>query len=365
MTQSPDRKLNYRQLAQQIKAWAQELKFADARIGPAMLSASATQKLNNWLAAGYHGEMAYMARHADLRRTPAELVPGSLTIISVRMNYWPQAKNAETVLADSHKAYLSRYALGRDYHKVLRSRLQTLAERIQTHIGPFGFRVFTDSAPVAEVTLASQAGLGWRGKHTLLLNKDQGSLFFLGEIFTDLPLPTDPPDSEHCGRCTRCIDVCPTGAITEPYTVDARRCISYLTIELKTAIPLALRPLIGNRVYGCDDCQLYCPWNRFAVTSAESDFTVRHGLDDISLLELFGWSEAEFKQKMAGSPIYRIGYFKWLSNLAIGLGNATSSAAIIAALEARLNFPDEMVAESVHWALQRQRSTMLPGNETG
>ena len=235
-----------------------------------------------------------------LRVKPADLVPGTLSIVSLRMHYWPQARDPAEVLADGGRAYLSRYALGRDYHKVLRNRLQALADRIKREIGDFGYRVFTDSAPVAEVALAAQAGLGWRGKHTLLLTKNQGSLFFLGELFTDLPLPEDEAEDGHCGRCTRCIDVCPTAAIVAPYTVDARRCISYLTIELKRAIPEEMRPLIGNRVYGCDDCQLFCPWNRFAVDSAEADFAVRHGLDDVSLLELFAWSEAEFKQKMAG-----------------------------------------------------------------
>ncbi|KUM00015.1 tRNA epoxyqueuosine(34) reductase QueG [Chromobacterium subtsugae] len=353
MTENPPQKPDYPELSRQIKAWAVEAGFAEARITRASLPAEAEQRLAAWLAAGFHGEMEYMERHGALRLRPAELVPGTLSVISLRMNYWPAARAAEQVLADPSRAYLSRYALGRDYHKVLRNRLQKLAERIEAAAGAFGYRVFTDSAPLAEVALASQAGLGWRGKHTLLLTKRQGSLFFLGEILTDLPLPADDAEDGHCGRCRKCLDVCPTGAIVEPYSVDARRCISYLTIELKAAIPQALRPLIGNRVYGCDDCQLFCPWNRFAVQTAETDFAVRHGLDDVSLVELFGWSADDFRERMAGSPIYRIGYHKWLSNLAVGLGNAPSSAEVIAALRRRLDFPDELVAEPVRWALAR------------
>ncbi|AXE29199.1 tRNA epoxyqueuosine(34) reductase QueG [Chromobacterium phragmitis] len=353
MTENPPQKPDYPELSRQIKAWAREAGFADARVTRAALPPEAEQRLEAWLAAGFHGEMDYMARHGAMRLRPAELVPGTLSVISLRMNYWPQAESAEAVLADPARAYLSRYALGRDYHKVLRNRLQRLAERIKGAIGPFGYRVFTDSAPLAEVALASQAGLGWRGKHTLLLTKRQGSLFFLGEILTDLPLPEDEPEDGHCGRCTRCLDVCPTGAIVEPYTVDARRCISYLTIELKGAIPQELRPLIGNRVYGCDDCQLFCPWNRFGALTGEADFAVRHGLDGGSLVELFDWSAEEFRERMAGSPIYRIGYHKWLSNLAVGLGNAPTSPEIVSALRRRLDFPDELVAEPVRWALAR------------
>ncbi|MFC3530866.1 tRNA epoxyqueuosine(34) reductase QueG [Vogesella facilis] len=346
---------NYRHLASQIKAWAQELGFADACITRAELPAAAETTLAAWLAEGCHGEMDYMARHGSLRLRPAELVPGTLRVISLRMHYWPgEAAAADAVLADASRAYISRYALGRDYHKVLRNRLQKLAERISAADPAHQFRVFTDSAPLAEVALAAQAGQGWRGKHTLLLNKQQGSLFFLGEILTNLPLPEDDSEVAHCGRCTRCLDICPTGAIVAPYKVDARRCISYLTIELKGVIPEPLRSLIGNRVYGCDDCQLVCPWNRFAVPTAEADFAVRHGLDDVSLLQLFGWDEATFQQRMAGSPIYRIGYGKWLSNLAVGLGNAPYDAAIVAALRQRLDDGDERVRESVAWALRRQ-----------
>jgi epoxyqueuosine reductase len=254
---------------------------------------------------------------------------------------------------DGERAFVSRYALGRDYHKVLRGRLQQLADRVATEIGAFGYRVFTDSAPVMEVELARKAGLGWRGKHTLLLSRDAGSFFFLGEIYTDLPLPPDAPVSEHCGACAKCIDVCPTGAIVAPYQLDARRCISYLTIELKGAIPVALRPLIGNRVYGCDDCQLVCPWNRYARVSSEPDFQVRNGLDRAALIELFAWTEREFHARLAGSAIHRIGYERWLRNLAVGLGNAPRGERVIAALRAREDHPSALVREHVVWALER------------
>ncbi|TDR70761.1 epoxyqueuosine reductase [Paludibacterium purpuratum] len=341
-------------MARQIKAWSREFGFADAHITRPSLPAEAERRLADWLAAGFHGEMDYMQRHGAMRVRPDELVPGTLSIVSVRMNYWPaHAADAATQLQDGQQAYLSRYALGRDYHKVLRGRLQKLADRIQAAVGPIGHRAFTDSAPVAEVALAAQAGLGWRGKHTLLLTREQGSLFFLGELFTTLPLPADPPQQEHCGRCRSCLDACPTGAIVAPYQVDARRCISYLTIELAGAIPVALRPLIGNRVYGCDDCQLACPWNRFAAAGAEADFDVRHGLDRASLVELFAWSEADFGARMAGSPIYRIGYQRWLRNLAVGLGNAPSSDEVRAALLARADDPSALVREHVAWALAR------------
>ena len=295
-----------------------------------------------------------MASHGTRRSRPAELVPGTVSVITARINYLPQAAPMETVLADGTRAAISRYALGRDYHKLLRARLQKLAERIAAEAGPFGYRVFTDSAPVQEVALASMSGLGWRGKHTLLLTREAGSTFFLGEIYTDLPLPMDAPQEEHCGSCRACLDVCPTQAIVAPYTVDARRCISYLTIELKGAIPEELRPLIGNRVYGCDDCQLACPWNRFARRTGETDFAVRHGLDSASLVELFAWTEAEFKLRLAGSAIYRIGHERWLRNIAVALGNAPSSPDIVAALESRRDHPSELVREHVAWALARQ-----------
>ena len=307
--------------------------------------------LQAWLDAGYHGEMDYMARHGMKRTRPAELVPGTLSVISVRINYKTNSRDAGAVLVDTNRTYISRYALGRDYHKVLRNRLQSLAARICAKVGEYGYRVFTDSAPVLEVEIAQRAGLGWRGKHTLLLHREAGSYLFLGEIFTDLPLPHDEPISDHCGSCVACIDSCPTGAIVAPYQVDARRCISYLTIELKGAIPLELRPLIGNRVYGCDDCQLCCPWNRFARLTPEEDFSVRNGLDAVTLVELFRWNEHESEQRLAGSAIRRIGYERWLRNIAVGLGNATASADILAALEARRDHPSALVREHVAWAL--------------
>ncbi len=343
-----------------IRQWALDLGFADTGVAGVDLS-SAEAGLQDWLAAQYHGDMDYMARHGLTRARPAALVPGTLSVISARMAYpAPAAKDGWQVLADPQAAYLARYALGRDYHKVMRKRLQQLATRIAGHIGPFGYRVFTDSAPVLEVELATRAGLGWRGKHTLLLTRTAGSWFFLGEILTDLPLPPDAPAQEHCGRCTRCMDICPTRAIVAPYQLDARRCISYLTIELKGSIPEPLRPLIGNRVYGCDDCQLVCPWNRFAPAQAEVDFAVRHGLDDVSLLTLFGWDAATFEQKLAGTAIYRIGYERWRRNLAVGLGNAPARPAIVAALMAARPQATPLVQEHIDWALARQQ-TGAPG----
>lgn len=353
MTQTGSRPApDYPQLAQSIKTWAHALGFARAAITGIDLS-HAESGLNAWLAKGFHGEMDYMARHGLKRARPAELVPNTVSVISIFMPYLSGGQAPDAVLADTSKAYISRYALGRDYHKVLRNRLQQLADQIAAAVGEYGHRVFVDSAPVLEVELAKQAGLGWRGKHSLLLNREFGSFYFLGEIFTDLPLPADAPlAAEHCGKCTACIEACPTQAIVAPYQVDARRCISYLTIELKGAIPVEFRRAIGNRVYGCDDCQLVCPWNRFAVQSPETDFAIRHGLDDVTLLELFAWSEADFTQKMAGSPIYRIGYAKWLSNLAIGLGNAAPHPAIGTALLARQQDPSDLVREHVAWALE-------------
>ena len=331
-----------------------ELGFSAASVAGIDLS-SAEPGLLNWLEMGMHGAMDYMAKHGLKRARPAELVPGTLSVISLRMNYLAaDLQQAQQLLDDGQSAYVSRYALGRDYHKVLRTRLQQLAERIGGEIGQFGYRVFTDSAPTLEVEIASRTRQGWRGKHTLLLNREEGSFFFLGEIFTDLPLPPDPPEAAHCGSCSRCIDVCPTGAIVAPYRVDARRCISYLTIELHDAIPVELRPLIGNRIYGCDDCQLFCPWNRFARQAVEPDFAIRNRLDQASLIELFGWSEAEFQQRLAGTPIYRIGHERWLRNIAVGLGNARCSDEVIAALQARTDHPSPLVREHVQWALQRQ-----------
>jgi epoxyqueuosine reductase len=344
-------------LAQSIRGWASELGFQQAAIAALDLAQAGT-RLVEWLEQGMHGEMDYMARHVALRLNPQALVPGALRAICVRIDYWPDpaaAADAHAVLADGERAYVSRYALGRDYHKVLRSRLARLAGRIESAIGPFGYRVFTDSAPVMEVELATGAGLGWRGKHTLLLDRQAGSWFFLGEIVTDLPLPVDAPVSAHCGSCTRCIDVCPTQAIVAPYRLDARRCISYLTIELKGSIPEPLRAPIGNRVYGCDDCQLVCPWNRYARPTPDTAFAVRNGLDRATLAELFGWSQTDFDTRMAGSAIRRIGYLRWLRNLAVGLGNAPASPQAVAALRARADHPSALLREHVGWALEQQR----------
>jgi epoxyqueuosine reductase len=340
--------MDYAKLAQDIKAWGREAGFQAVGIADADLAA-AEPRLLEWLSRGWHGEMEYMARHGALRARPAELKPGTLRVVSCRMDY---AHDLSQQLPEADgTAYIARYARGRDYHKVVRARLQRLSERIEAAAGPFGYRVFSDSAPVMEVELAARAGLGWRGKHTLLLSREAGSWFFLGEIYCDLPLPTDAPEPERCGSCTRCIDVCPTGAIRAPYQLDARRCISYLTIEHKSAIPEELRPLIGNRVYGCDDCQIACPWNGFAKPSGEGDFQPRHGLDAASLVELFGWSEAQFDERMRGSAIRRIGYERWLRNLAVGLGNAPSSPQVLAALRARADYPSALVREHVAWAL--------------
>jgi epoxyqueuosine reductase len=346
---------NWRALAARIKDWGRELGFAAVRIVSPELRDAETG-LFAWLQAGCHGEMDYMARHGAKRARPGELLPGTRAVIIARMNYLPDAANAAENLGDGRRAYISRYALGRDYHKLLRARLQTLAARLVAEIGPRGQRVFVDSAPVMEVELATQAGLGWRGKHTLLLDRDAGSWFFLGEIFTDLPLPPDPPVTDHCGSCRACLDACPTGALTAPYQLDARRCISYLTIELKGAIPEQLRPAIGNRIYGCDDCQLCCPWNRFAPQSGERDWVPRHGLDTATLVELFSWSKSVFAERLAGSAIHRIGHERWLRNLAVALGNAPTSPDIVAALEARRDDESELVREHVQWALARHRA---------
>lgn len=378
-------------LAQNIKTWGRELGFGAIGISDTDLSA-AEAPLAAWLEAGCHGEMDYMAKHGMKRARPAELVAGTLRVITARIAYlpadvlngkqpesdssegplnqdWRGAEHAR--LADPAAAVVSIYARGRDYHKVMRNRLQHLSEKIQAEIGAFGYRVFTDSAPVLEVELAQKAGIGWRGKHTLLLQRDAGSLFFLGEIYVDVPLPTDAETSpevapetpgSHCGSCSRCIDACPTGAIVGPYKVDARLCISYLTIELKGSIPVEMRPLIGNRVYGCDDCQLVCPWNKFAQAAPVADFDVRHGLDRASLVELFGWNADDFDTRMQGSAIRRIGYESWLRNLAVGMGNALRASrdalsaeareAIVEALRRRADDPSALVREHVQWALE-------------
>ncbi|MBT9567303.1 MAG: tRNA epoxyqueuosine(34) reductase QueG [Thiobacillus sp.] len=347
------------QLTNQIKDWGRELGFSAIGVADSDLSI-AEAGLQAWLDKGFQGEMDYMALHGTKRSRPAELVPGTVRIISARLDYFPPASaDPQAILEDADRAYIARYALGRDYHKVLRNRLQKLAERIGAAVGEHHFRVFTDSAPVLEVELASKSGLGWRGKHTLLLNRQHGSWFFLGEIYTDLPLPVDTAETNHCGTCQACIDVCPTQAIVAPYSLDARRCISYLTIELKGSIPSDLRPLMGNRIYGCDDCQLVCPWNRFAQTARLPDFEVRNGLDSAKLVELFAWREADFNERLAGSPIRRIGHARWLRNIAVALGNAPASAEVLLALRTRLNHPDELVREHVVWALARQQADRL------
>jgi epoxyqueuosine reductase len=341
-------------LAAQLKDWGRDLGFQKVGIAGIALAGD-ERRLLDWLEAGRHGRMHYMSRHGAKRARPAELVPGTLRVISARMDYWPRAAAAGEVLADPALGYVSRYALGRDYHRILRPRLARLAARLAAAAGGDGYRAFTDSAPVLEKALARDAGLGWIGKHTNLLDRNDGSWFFLGEIYTDLPLPVDAPVSSHCGSCTACIEVCPTQAIVAPYQLDARRCLSYLTIELDGPIPEEFRAAMGNRIYGCDDCQLVCPWNRYAKLTAEADFRVRHGLDAPSLVELFGWSEAQFLARTAGSAIRRIGYQRWLRNLAVALGNAPPTAEVIAALQSRADDPSELLREHVRWALDAQR----------
>ncbi|CDF86574.1 Epoxyqueuosine reductase [Pseudomonas knackmussii B13] len=344
---------DYSAIAERIKAWGRELGFQQVGISGLDLE-SHGEHLQRWLAAGYHGEMDYMGAHGSKRWRPEELVPGTLRVISLRMDYLPGDTQMAKVLGEPQKAYVSRYALGRDYHKLIRKRLQQLAERIQQEVGTFGYRAFVDSAPVLEKAVGEQAGLGWIGKNTLLLNRKAGSYFFLGELFTDLPLPVDEAHgTEHCGRCTACLDICPTNAFIGPYVLDARRCISYLTIELKGPIPEDLRAGMGNRVFGCDDCQMVCPWNRFARPTEQGDFQPRHGLDNAELAELFLWSEEEFLSRTEGSPLRRAGYERWLRNLAVGLGNAPSSIPVIEALKARREYPSELVREHVEWALRR------------
>jgi epoxyqueuosine reductase len=346
-------------LAHEIKSWGRDLGFAEVGISDTDLTLEENY-LTQWLHKGFHGEMDYMARRGTTRARPHELVPNTLRVISVRLNYVaPDAKESWSVIEDADAAFISRYALGRDYHKVLRAKLQKLADRIQASIGEFSYRVFTDSAPVMEVALARKAGLGWRGKHTLLLTRDAGSLFFLGEIYTNLPLPADTATTEHCGTCTKCVDICPTQAIVAPYQLDARRCVSYLTIEHKGEIPVEFRRAMGNRIYGCDDCQLVCPWNKYAKITTETDFHIRHQLDDVTLLELFAWSESDFEEHMAGSAIRRIGYDQWLRNIAIALGNAIASEKIDAvqktkiknALRITRKRASALVQSHIDWAL--------------
>ena len=344
--------MDFRALAEQIKSWGRELGFQKVGIAATDL-ADDERHLLAWLAAGRHGEMAYMPRHGAKRARPAELVAGTVRVISARMDYWPGGCEPDAVLADPALGYVSRYAVGRDYHKVVRHRLARLADRVADAAGSAGYRAFTDSAPILEKALARDAGLGWIGKHTNLLDRHDGSWFFLGEVFTDLPLPVDAPVSAHCGSCVACIDVCPTRAIVAPYQLDARRCISYLTIELDGPIPAEFRAAIGNRIYGCDDCQLVCPWNRYARPSTEPDFRPRHGLDAPQLAGLFAWTEAQFVERTVGSAIRRIGHVRWLRNIAIALGNAPRSVARDAALTSRLEHPSEVVREAVRWALGR------------
>jgi epoxyqueuosine reductase len=337
-------------LAAEVKAVGRRLGFTKVGITDTTLDDDESH-LDRWLAAGRHGAMEYMARHGHKRSRPADLVPGTIRVVCARMNYWPQAaRDARAVLADPRAGYVARYALGRDYHRVLRRRLQRLADAVTARIGPFGYRVFVDSAPVLEKALARNAGLGWIGKHTNLLDRD-GSYFLLGEVYTDLPLPVDAPIEGHCGSCTACLDVCPTQAIVAPYQLDARRCISYLTIELRGSIPEALRAPIGNRIFGCDDCQLFCPWNKFAQRTVVADFAARHDLDGAELAALFAWTEPEWQQRTEGSALRRAGYDGWLRNIAVALGNAPTDAVVLDALRARREHPSPLVREHVLWAL--------------
>jgi epoxyqueuosine reductase len=343
-------------LRARLEGLAAELGFDQVGVAGVELPADEAN-LERFLAERRHGEMRYLERHGRRRSRPALLVPGTVRIISVRMAATaPDAAPAAAVLGDRSRAYVARYALGRDYHKVLRSRLARLARALEREIGPFGYRAFVDSAPVMEKPLARDAGLGWIGKHTNLINERAGSLFMLGELFTDLPLPVDAPAKDRCGSCTACLPACPTGAITAPYQLDARRCISYLTIEYHGPIPEELRPAIGNRIFGCDDCQLVCPWNRFARTASLPEFRVRQGLDAAHLVELFAWTEAQWLVRTEGSALRRLGYRRWLRNLAVALGNAPRSAQAVAALSVRADDPDDMLREHVRWALARQRA---------
>jgi epoxyqueuosine reductase len=346
-----------------FRTWALELGFGSLGIADTQLSDMGPQ-LTAWLDAGMHGSMDYMARSINLRLDPSQLVPNTCRAIMVTMPYTPSSpewvEQAWANLSMDERAFVARYALGRDYHKVVRSRLQKLATQISQRVGQWGYRVFCDSAPVMEVELARRAGLGWRGKHTLLLSQDQGSMFFIGSILTDLPIPTEltqeSPASSHCGRCQACIDICPTQAIVAPYVLDARRCISYLTIEHAGSIDPALRPLMGNRIYGCDDCQLACPWNKFAAVAGSIDFAARNNLDASTLSELFAWTEAQFNDNFAGSPIRRIGHERWLRNIAVALGNCTSLPAqtVVAILQTHNEHANEIVREHVQWAIEQQ-----------
>jgi len=348
-----DAAINYTELTEKIQQWSKELGFSQVGFSDIDLSEHEAA-LTQWIANNYHGNMDYMARHGLMRTRPNELVEGTVSCISVRMDYLPQNAQFARILKQPSHAYISRYALGRDYHKLMRKRLKQLGNKISEYCEGFNFRPFVDSAPVLERSLAEKAGLGWTGKHSLVINKNAGSWFFLGELLVNIPLPTPPKPVNECGKCVSCITICPTNAIVEPYVVDARRCISYLTIELKEAIPIEFRPLMGNRIYGCDDCQLICPWNKFAKTTQVDDFNARENLDNIALLHLFSWSEEEFLKKTEGSPIRRIGYDCWQRNIAIALGNADFSEEVITALTEKLTVSSPMVAEHIEWALLEQ-----------
>lgn len=338
-----------------MQSWAKAEGFQQIGVSDIDLS-QAEQRLLDWLEKGFQGEMGFMQKHGTMRTRPDALLPGTIRVITARMDYWPEpAADPWQVINNSELGFISRYALGRDYHKLMRKRLLRLSQRIEKAVGPMGYRVFTDSAPVMEKALAEKSGLGWLGKHTNILNRQHGSYFFLGEIYTNLPLPLTTPVTEHCGDCTACIDICPTQAIVAPYQLDARRCISYLTIECRGSIPLEFRTAMGNRIYGCDDCQLVCPWNKFAQMTTESAFLPREGLDAPQLIDLFAWTEQEFLQKLEGSPIRRIGYECWLRNIAIALGNAATTTAIKQALMARREYPSELVQEHVIWALEQHQ----------
>lgn len=346
-----------KELLNKLREWAQSFGFQQLGVSNINL-AEAEKKLADWLGAEFHGEMKYMERHGTKRSRPGELVSGTVRVITVRMDYWPdKAAESWSVINDSRQGFISRYALGRDYHKLMRKRLLLLAKKLEGEIGKIGYRVFSDSAPVMEKALAEKSGIGWIGKHSNVLSRDHGSYFFLGEIYTDLPLPLTESISDHCGQCTACIDICPTQAIVAPYKVDARRCISYLTIELRSSIPVEFRSLMGNRIYGCDDCQLICPWNKFAQATVESDYLPRQGLDSPQLVDLFSWTEAEFLSKLEGSPIRRIGYESWLRNISVALGNADTSPEVIKALSDRLEYPSELVREHINWALSQHHLT--------
>ncbi len=346
-------------LSSQIKDWSRQLGFSHTGISDIALE-HAEGRLGQWLGQKFHGEMAYMARHGSKRSHPEELVPGTIRVITVRLDYLPESMSVIwEALEQTELGYVSRYALGRDYHKIVRNRLQKLADKINEEINPLGYRAFCDSAPVMEKALAEKSGIGWMGKHTNLLSRDAGSWYFLGELFVDIPLHVDGPVSNHCGSCRACIDICPTQAIVEPYQLDARRCISYLTIELHGSIPVEFRPHIGNRIYGCDDCQLVCPWNRYAKLTAEPDFSIRHPLHNQNLTVLFGWDQPTFLKNTEGSAVRRIGYQRWLRNIAVALGNAPTTSSVIDSLRSREQHPSEQVREHVQWALNQHLANQL------